>query len=54
MKIKFNSTTALRVASTVIGVAGLLIGNMVAANEREALKEELKDELKDELSKEND
>lgn len=51
-KIKIDSKTALKVGSTVIGIAGLLIGNLVSKNERDEMKEELKQELLDEISKE--
>lgn len=52
MKIKIDSKKALKIGSTVIGVAGLLIGNLVSKNERDEMKEELKQELLDEISKE--
>lgn len=49
MKINFDSKKALKIGSTVIGIAGLLISNLVSKNERDEMKEELKQELLDEM-----
>lgn len=51
-KFNIDSKTALKVGSTVIGIAGLLISNLVDKNNRNDMKEELKKELLDEISKE--
>lgn len=51
MKIKIDSKKALKVGSTVIGIAGLLIGNLVDKNDRNDMKAELKDEILKEMSK---
>lgn len=51
MKIKIDGKKALKIGSTVIGVAGLLIGNLVSKNDRDDMKNELKDEILKEISK---
>lgn len=54
MKIKIDSSTALRVGSTVIGIAGLLIGNLVSKNDRAEMKAELKEEILKDLTSQKD
>ena len=51
MKLKIDGKTALKVGSTVIGIAGLLIGNLVEKNNRADMKAELKEEHLKEMSK---
>ena len=51
MKFKIDGKKALKIGSTVIGVAGLLIGNLVNKNDRDDMKNELKDEILKEISK---
>lgn len=53
MKIKIDGKKALKIGSTVIGVAGLIIGNLVNKNDRDDLKSELKEEILKEMSKSN-
>ena len=49
--MKIDSKKVLKIGSMVIGIAGLLIGNLVSKNDRDDLKCELKDEILKELSK---
>lgn len=51
MKFKIDGKKALKIVSTVIGVAGLLIGNLVTKNDRDDMKNELKDEILKEIAK---
>lgn len=51
MKIKIDGKKALKIGSTVIGVAGLIISNLVSKNDRDDLKSELKEEILKEISK---
>jgi hypothetical protein len=53
MKFKFDTTKALSIASTVLGVVGVLLSNKVDANNRKAMKSELKKELLEELRRNN-
>jgi hypothetical protein len=49
MKFKFDTTKALSIAVTVLGIAGTLLSNKVDSNNRKAMKSELKEELLREL-----
>lgn len=51
MKFKFDTTKVLSIASTILGVAGVLLSNKVDANNRKTMKSELKKELLEELRK---
>ena len=51
MNIKIDSKKALKIGSTVIGIAGLLVSNLVSKNDRADMKNELKDEILKEMSK---
>lgn len=52
--MKFDSKTALKVGSFAIGVASLIVSNLVGKNERAEMKAELRDEVLKELSKNKD
>lgn len=52
MKMKIDSGKLLKIGSAVVGVAGLLLSNMVESNSRKEMKDEIKKELADEMSKE--
>lgn len=54
MKMKFDSKKAVKIGSFAIGVASLLISNLVSKNERAEMKGELRDEILKELSKGKD
>ena len=43
----------LPIASTILGIAGMLVSNAVQANEKKALKAELKDEILKDLQPKN-
>lgn len=49
--MKKSAGTVLKIATLVLGVAGMVIGNLKDEKDRQELKEELKKELLDEISK---
>lgn len=51
MKNKIDSTKALSIIVTVLGVMGTLLSNKVDMDNRNAMKDELRKEILDELSK---
>lgn len=50
--MKIDSTKLLKIGSTFVGVAGLLISNVIEERDKKKMKEELKTELLVEMSKE--
>ena len=50
MKIKFDPAKLLPAASILVGLAGMVIGNLNSANEKKILKAEIKDDVLKELS----
>lgn len=49
-KLKIDSTKALSLIVTALGVVGTLLASKVQSNDRKAMKAELKDELLKELT----
>lgn len=49
-KLKIDSTKALSLTVTALGVVGTLLASKVQSNDRKAMKAELKDELLKELT----
>ena len=49
--IKIDSTKVLRIAVTILGVAGTLLSNKVEENKMKELKSELKDEILKDIKK---
>ena len=54
MKFKFDTTKALSIGVTLLGVLGTILSNKVESDSRKAMKSELKDELLKELTKSTD
>ena len=54
MKFKFDTTKALSIGVTLLGVLGTILSNKVESDSRKAMKSELKDELLNELTKSTD
>lgn len=48
--IKIDSGKLLKIGSMAVGVAGLLLSNLVESNAQKSMKEELKKELLKEMS----
>ena len=53
MKLKFDPTKLLPVASMALGLAGMVVSNIMKNNETKTMKTELKDEIIKELTKEH-
>lgn len=54
MKLKFDPTKLLPVASMALGLAGMLVSNKMKSNEQTAMKMELKNELIKELTQKHE
>lgn len=50
-KFEVDSKNLLKVGASVVGIAGMLLSNIVAANDQKKMKDDLKDEIMKELTK---
>lgn len=50
-KFEVDSKNLLKVGASVVGIAGMLLSNVVAANDQKKMKDDLKDEIMKELTK---
>ena len=50
-KLKIDNAALLKAGATVVGIAGMLLSNVVASNEQKKMKMEIEEDLLKKLSK---